>query len=93
MAKLTKWALFWRAFFLTAVFGGSASAQNSDESEVWEQAVAAGSADGYYFYLSLYPAGAFVDDAVRALIDIGALDSSGVETRGFNAPAPAGGYQ
>lgn len=85
--------MFWRAFLLTAVFGSSVSGQDSNETEVWEQAVAAGSADGYYFYLSLYPAGAFVDEAVRALVDIGALDSSGAETRGFVNPEPAGAYQ
>ena len=98
MAKLTRWALFWRAFFLTAIFGSGANAADDAENRVWEDAVAANSAEAYYLYLSLYPAGEYVEAALGALTELGAMDTRGLDTgtinRLRNANTPGGGlYQ
>lgn len=76
MAKLGRLALFWRAFFLTLVFGSSANAADEAENSLWQSALSENSASAYFNYLSLYPAGDFVDQAVNALVQLGAVGTN-----------------
>jgi len=72
MATVSRLATFWKAFFLVLLGGTLASAANSGEIEAWEAARAQNSADAYYLYLSLFPAGEYVDEAIAALAKLGA---------------------
>ena len=83
MAKLTKWAVFWRAFFLTAFFGQSVNAADENEQRIWRQAVESQAPEGFYLYLSLYPAGDFVDEAIQQLTALGAFATRGSTPGGF----------
>lgn len=69
MAKLTKWAIFLRAFLAT-MMATSAYAQDEgldDEAAEWAQVVRSGTAEAYFLYLRRYPRGLYVPDAMRAL--------------------------
>lgn len=97
MAKLTRLALFWRAFFLSLVFGTSASADPEDDA-AWAAARAANTPEAFYLYLSRFPAGIHVDAAVGALAQLGALRGLGPReqgtvrsTPGRRLPAAGGG--
>lgn len=87
MAKLTRWAIFWRAFLLTFVTG---SAVNADEIEraAWQKVLGDNTAASYYRYLSEYPAGEFVDQAISALSGLGAI---GTQTRSVQPAAQSPG--
>lgn len=94
MAKLTRLALFWRAFFLSLVFGTSAGADPEDDA-AWAAARAADTPEAFYLYLSRFPAGIHVDAAVGALARLGALRGlgpreSGSVRGGAGATVPAG---
>lgn len=78
MAQITKWALFWRALVLTLVFGQPAISQSAEETDAWTQAVETGTPEAFFKYLSIYPAGVFVDEAVDALEVLGAIGTRSV---------------
>lgn len=69
MAKLTKWAIFLRAF-LAAMVASSAYGQVEgfeDESAEWSQVQRTGTAEAYFLYLRRHPRGAYVAEAMQAL--------------------------
>ncbi len=78
MAKLSKWAVFWRAFLLTLVLGSSGRAQTVDPQDLveWQRAEETGTPDAYIGYLRMFPTGAFIEQAVTALLDLGVLEQS-----------------
>ncbi|MEM9320087.1 MAG: hypothetical protein AAGA70_13940 [Pseudomonadota bacterium] len=75
MAKLSKWAVFTRAFLMALIAASPArvGSQSSAEDQVWSEAQAANTTEGYNTYLSLHPDGAHVVEAVRALRSLGAF--------------------
>lgn len=73
MARVSRLASFWKAFFMTLIGGSFASAATRGEMQAWENAVSQNTADAYYLYLSLYPSGDYVDEAVTALARLGAI--------------------
>ncbi len=78
MAKLTKWAIFLRAFLAT-MLASSALAQEEgldDEAAEWSQVVRSGTAEAYFLYLRRYPRGIDVPDAMRALENLEAAPGS-----------------
>ncbi|HLQ19438.1 MAG TPA: hypothetical protein VK146_10705 [Tabrizicola sp.] len=90
---------------MTLLGGSFATAASRGEIQAWEAAVAQNTADAYYLYLSLYPAGDYVDEAVTALARLGAIgmprgigpalpvqDKSGPKPGG-KSPASGGPYQ
>ena len=84
MARLTKWAIFMRAF-MSALLAGSvttgASAQTNEEAD-WSLVQRTGTPEAYFLYLRRYPRGGYVTQAMDALSDMGLLEasaSSGVE--------------
>ncbi|MEM9755979.1 MAG: hypothetical protein AAF914_08300 [Pseudomonadota bacterium] len=87
MAKLTKWAVFMRAFLLSliALQPGRIAAQSSAEVAAWAEAVSANTIDSFHRYLSEYPAGEFVGEAVTALRQLGAFGTA--PTRQVQLPA------
>jgi len=74
MAAVTRLTTFWKAFF-AVLLGGSFASAATRETEVWQSAVSQNTADGYYQYLSLFPAGDYVDEAVAALGRLGAIST------------------
>ena len=89
MARLTKWAIFLRAF-LAAMVASSANAQTTDaeaEAAAWAQVERAGTAEAYFLYLRRYPRGVFVEQAMSALEQ---LDGAGAIPAG---PAGQDGIQ
>jgi hypothetical protein len=78
MAKLSRWAIFLRAFLITLVVGQSqrVDAQSQAEAEAWGVASSVDSASGYYRYLSQFPTGAYVEQAISALIRLGAMSEA-----------------
>jgi hypothetical protein len=80
MARVSRWAIFLRAFLITLLAGSPAKvgSATADEIAAWEQAEDANTVAAYYAYLSRFPAGAYVDRAIAALVSLGAI-----------APAPA----
>lgn len=73
MARISRVTYFWKAFIITLLGGGFASAASRGEVEAWQAAVAQNTADAYYLYLSLYPAGEYVDEAIAALVRLGLI--------------------
>ena len=91
MATVSRLAVFWKAFFAVLIGGTAASAAGPEETSAWNAAVAANTTEGYYLYLSLYPAGDYVDEAIAALAGLG---SAGVPRRVEQVtpdPSPAPG--
>ncbi len=89
MAKLTKFAIFTRAFLLALLAASPArvGGQSSDEEALWQRALEANNVEGYHAYLSIHPDGAYVLEAVDALRRLGAFSgsSNGVSgTRSLN---------
>lgn len=76
MAKVTRWAMFLRAFF-SVLLAGSAGVRgaSADEAADWAQAQQLRTADAYFQYLRRNPAGQHIDEAVQALNALGALGS------------------
>jgi hypothetical protein len=87
MATVSRFASFWKAFFAVLMGGSFATAATRTDSEAWQSAVSANTADGYYQYLSLFPAGDYVDEAVAALARIGAIGIP--RSVGPTAPVPS----
>lgn len=73
MATISRLAVFWKVFFAVLLGGSAASAASQAETSAWNAAVSANTPEAYYFYLSLYPAGGYVDDAIAALGRLGAV--------------------
>lgn len=82
MAKLSRWAVFLRVFLLTLVAGqaGRSGAAEPAEIKAWEMATSEGTAASYYGYLAKYPAGEYVDQAIKALMSIGAIKPEATRT-------------
>ncbi len=76
MAHLTRWALFWRAFFVTLIFGSASQAQDAAERAAWEKARSSNTPEAIFDYLGRYPAGVYIDQAVNALNRLGAIGTS-----------------
>lgn len=75
MARVSRWAIFLRAFLIALLAGtparvGSATAE---EEVAWTEAARAGTVAAYYSYLSRFPAGTYVDRAIAQLIQLGAI--------------------
>lgn len=82
--KISNWAIFVRAFFISLLAAQPAkmgSAQSS-EDQAWSSAVQTNTEQAYHDYLAQYPAGAYVRDAIVALQNLGAI-RGGVPTRGL----------
>ncbi len=71
MAAVSRFALFWKMFFVALISGSAASAASQEEIAAWNAAVSANTPEAYYLYLSLYPAGEYVDAALSALGQVG----------------------
>lgn len=72
---------------MSLIFGHSAGAASQEELKAWNDAKRAGDANAYFRYLSQFPAGEFIREAVDALGDLGA-----VKTRQLpRASVPTGG--
>ncbi|GAA0310375.1 hypothetical protein [Rhodovulum strictum] len=78
MAKVRRWAIFLRAFVLAliAVQPTRGGADSPGEDAAWRQAQARNTTQAYYEYLSRYPAGSYVQEAIDALDRLGALRSA-----------------
>lgn len=78
MANLSKWTIFFRAFIIALIAAQPArvGSQTSSEEQAWRKAQEANTAQAYHGFLSRYPAGKFVRDAIGALQSIGAVPSS-----------------
>lgn len=77
MAKLSKWSIFLRGFLL-ALFAAQPTKVMPDghtDDEAWRNAREANTPEAYFEYLSKYPAGANVQDAVEELRRSGAIDN------------------
>lgn len=82
--KISRWTIFLRAFLVSLLASQPAkmgSAQ-SNEDQAWRSAVEGNTAQSYHDYLSAYPAGEHVRDAIIALQKLGAI-RGGVPTRGL----------
>ena len=76
MARVSRWASFWRAFIAVLLGGSAVHAASQAEVNAWNAAVSANTTDGYHLYLSLYPAGDYVDEAIAALGRLGAVGTA-----------------
>ncbi|TCO72042.1 hypothetical protein [Rhodovulum euryhalinum] len=75
MARLSRWAIFMRAFLMAfiAVQPSRAGGASPGEDQAWRQAQSQNTAQAYYEYLSRYPAGSYVQEAIDSLERMGAL--------------------
>jgi hydroxymethylpyrimidine/phosphomethylpyrimidine kinase len=73
MARISRLTVFWKAFFATLLSGTLATASTRGDTEAWTAAMTTNTADGYYLYLSLFPAGDYVQEALAALARLGAI--------------------
>lgn len=78
MAKISKWALFMRAFLVTLIVGQPArvGSQGAGEEADWQRALNENTAAAFYRYLSDHPAGRYAGDALRQLQALGALQDN-----------------
>lgn len=78
MARLSRWTIFMRVFLVTLIVGQPArvGGQSSSEDEAWQRAQSANTAQAYYGFLGEYPSGLYMQDAVRALRRLGALQEA-----------------
>lgn len=94
MAELSRWAIFVRAFLLSLLAASPTrvGGQSSSEDAAWQTALSANTPDAYHAYLSQFPSGQYVGDAVTALRSLGAFgDRPRTRDIGDVAPsAPAG---
>nr|MCU0909498.1 hypothetical protein [Paracoccaceae bacterium] len=75
MARVSRWAIFIRAFLITLLAGTPARVGSTtpEEEAAWTQAAREGTIASYYSYLSRFPAGTYVDRAIAQLIQLGAI--------------------
>ena len=75
MAQLSKWTIFLRAFIvaLIATQPTRVGGQTSAEDQAWRYALQTNTAQAYHGYLSQYPAGKYVREAIGAIQRLGAL--------------------
>jgi hypothetical protein len=75
VAKLSKWAIFLRAFLVVFLSGTASRSVTADEGErqAWAEAQRLCDPDAFFSYLSRYPSGEHVDQALIALSELGAL--------------------
>jgi hypothetical protein len=75
VAKLSKWTIFLRAFLVVFLSASSARVVAADEGEraAWAEAQRLCSADAFFTYLSRYPSGEHVGQALSALSELGGL--------------------
>ena len=78
MAKLSRWTIFVRAFLLAlvATHAGRSSGSSHTDETAWRGALQANTPQAYFEYLSLYPAGAHIRDALERLRRLGALNAA-----------------
>lgn len=90
--KLSAWAIFTRAFLISlfATQPAKMGIAQSGEDAVWRSAVAANTPQAYHDYLSQYPAGQHVSDAIVALQGLGAI-AGGAPTRGLRGESGTAG--
>ncbi len=91
MAKLSRWAIFLRAFFVTLIIGQPGRVGSADQAEMrdWQSAQSAGTISAYYDYLRKHPAGEYVEQALAELIRLGALENSSTPRSIPTQPAPS----
>jgi len=78
--KISAWTMFVRAFLVTLFAGTPASqAQQSgvSDDDAWNYAVTVGTAAAVREYLRSFPTGVHIEDAVRLLLNLGELSSTG----------------
>lgn len=75
VAKLSKWAIFFRAFLVVFLSGTATRVVVADEGEqaAWADARRQCTADALFGYLSRYPSGEHVEQALSALSELGAV--------------------
>lgn len=81
--KISAWTMFVRAFLVTLLAGSPASqAQESGVSDdaAWSYALNVGTAAAMREYLRNFPTGNHIERAVRALLDLDELPSTGTNT-------------
>lgn len=90
MAQISKLAIFMRAFLMVFLAGTPmrGGAEDSGESAIWMGAVQEDTAEAYYTYLSRYPSGVYVEEAIAALIRLGALGKQVVAASPSPTPTP-----
>lgn len=90
MAKLSRWTIFLRAFFVTLIVGQPGRVGSADQAEIndWQSASSAGTISAYYDYLRKYPAGEYVERALSELIRLGALEGTS-KPRSLPTPSPS----
>lgn len=77
MAKLTEWSIFVRAFIISllATAPTRVGGASDEEEQAWRLAMEANTARAYHSYLSRYPSGDYVRDAIGRLGRLGAIDA------------------
>lgn len=90
VAKLSRWTIFLRAFFVTLIVGQPGRVGSADQAEIndWQSASSAGTISAYYDYLRKYPAGEYVERALSELIRLGALEGTSTP-RSIPSPPPS----
>jgi hypothetical protein len=75
LARLTRLAIFVKAFLIAFIAAQptQVASASSREEEAWRRALAQNTASSYYDYLSRYPAGQYVEQAMDRLDRLGAL--------------------
>ncbi len=83
MARITKLALFWRAFLVTLIAGAPMNGNRAEANEAgdWARATSEGTKDAYIRYLRRNPAGQHIEDAINKLIGLGAVAPGAPRTR------------
>ncbi len=67
-----------RVFLVTLIVGQPArvGGQEPGEDQAWQRAQSANTAQAYYGFLAEYPAGRYMQEAIRALRRLGALQEA-----------------
>ncbi len=88
MARISKLALFWRAFLVSLIFGTPTAGNraHADESGDWASAVDQGTFESFVWYLKRNPTGAHIEEALNNLVT---LSKDGV-AEAAGAPAASG---
>jgi hypothetical protein len=78
LARLSRWTIFMRVFLVTLIVGQPArvGGQTSGEDQAWQRAQSDNTVQAYYGFLGEYPSGRYMQDAIRALRRLGALQEA-----------------
>jgi len=93
MATVSRWIIFWRAFLVTLLFGGTATSADAkgnwtDDAD-WRLAQKSCSAEGYFWYLRRNPAGQHLVEAVTMLTALGVRGGGSVAVECDPGPSAA----